>query len=349
MEAKNRWTHLSRKQGMVWGGLLIFFGVMGLLQTVADLTDWGWVALLTIAGFVVLAVFLTDTSDWTLLIPAYVMFAVAGLIALLTLGVLRDEFVATYVLSAIALPFLVVFVRDRNQSWALIPAYVLLAVGLMVGLIGLGILRDLLIPSYVMFAIAIPFFVVYARNPQAMVGADPCRGNGHNRVVLAVGRGCRPVSSAGCTDPRRHLSRGAAIHAPRIATARRFVLMDSGAPTLAGTSGLLYLHRRRYVTRRSGFSRMGCSSLAGYSGRDCGRSRGWKHGRIHAVRFLYRGSMAGPPAVVARCVYRHHGPGLASHRRGHDPDLVVVFWRSRGAAPIPAPGFRIGSDRSSRP
>jgi hypothetical protein len=35
----------------------------------------------------------------------------------------------------------------------------------MVGLIGAGILNDLLIPSYVMFAVAIPFFVVFARNP----------------------------------------------------------------------------------------------------------------------------------------------------------------------------------------
>jgi hypothetical protein len=157
---------LSRKQGMVWGGLLIFFGALGLIQTVTDLSDWGWVTLLTIAGFVILAVFLTDTSDWTLLIPAYVMFAVAGLIALITLDVLRDEFIATYVLTAIALPFLVVFGRDRDQWWALIPAYVLLAVGLMVGLIGQDILTDLLIPSYVMFAIAIPFSVVYARNPK---------------------------------------------------------------------------------------------------------------------------------------------------------------------------------------
>jgi hypothetical protein len=157
---------LSRKQGMVWGGLLIFFGALGLIQTVTDLSDWGWVTLLTIAGFVVLAVFLTDTSDWTLLIPAYVMFAVAGLIALITLDVLRDEFIATYVLTAIALPFLVVFGRDRDQWWALIPAYVLLAVGLMVGLIGQDILTDLLIPAYVMFAVAIPFVVVYARNPR---------------------------------------------------------------------------------------------------------------------------------------------------------------------------------------
>jgi predicted membrane protein len=59
-----------------------------------------------------------------------------------------------------------VYTRDRKQWWALIPAYVLLAVGLMVTLLESGILSDLLVPAYVMFAVAIPFLVVYARNRQ---------------------------------------------------------------------------------------------------------------------------------------------------------------------------------------
>jgi hypothetical protein len=171
------------KQTLTWGGLLIFFGVMGLAQTVADLNEWAWVALLSLAGLIILGVYLTDRSEWALLIPVYVMWTVAGLIALITLDVLRDEAIATYVLTAIALPFLIVFLRDRSQQWALTPAYVLLAVGIMVGLIGAGVLNDLLIPSYVMFAIAIPFLVVFARNPKqwwplipggilAMIGAS---------------------------------------------------------------------------------------------------------------------------------------------------------------------------------
>jgi hypothetical protein len=82
------------------------------------------------------------------------------------LNVLRDEFIATYVLAAIALPFLVAFLRDRSRWGLLIPAYVLLAVGVMVVLIEGGPLSDLLIPAYVLFAIAIPFFVVYARDPK---------------------------------------------------------------------------------------------------------------------------------------------------------------------------------------
>ena len=156
----------TRKQALVWGGLLIFFGVITLAETFTDLTTWTWVALLAAGGLGVFAVYLTDRSDRGLLIPAYVLWAIAGLIALITLNILRDESIATYVLTAIALPFLVAFLRDRSKWGALIPAYVLLAVGVMVGLIGAGVLSDLLVPAYVMFAIAIPFFVVYARDPK---------------------------------------------------------------------------------------------------------------------------------------------------------------------------------------
>jgi len=156
----------ARKQSLVWGILLILFGVMALVETYTDLTAWAWVAILAAAGLGVFGIYLTDRSQWGLLIPAYVLWAVAGLITLVTLNVLRDESVATYVLAAIALPFLVAFLRDRSRWGLLIPAYVLLAVGVMVGLLGVGVLSDLLIPAYVLFAIAIPFLVVYAWDPK---------------------------------------------------------------------------------------------------------------------------------------------------------------------------------------
>ena len=154
----------SRKGALVGGGLLILFGVMSLLQVYIELGAWVWVALMGLAGLGIFAIYFIDRSETWMLIPGYVLWAIAGLIALVTLNILRDEAIAFYVLSAVGLPFLVVFLRERANWWALIPAYVLFAVGLMVALIGAGILNDLLIPSYVMFAIAIPFFVVYINN-----------------------------------------------------------------------------------------------------------------------------------------------------------------------------------------
>lgn len=158
-------TH-SKNRSLIWGGLLILFGVVGLAETIIDLSAWIWVTILAVAGFSVFGVYQTKRSEWGFFILAYVFWSIAGLVALIELNILRDEGIATFVLTAIALPFLVAFLRDREKWGLLIPAYVLLAVGVMVGLIGLGILNDLLIPSYVMFAIAIPFFVAYWHDRQ---------------------------------------------------------------------------------------------------------------------------------------------------------------------------------------
>ncbi|MCP4420337.1 MAG: hypothetical protein GY805_27340 [Chloroflexi bacterium] len=156
----------SKNQGLVWGSLLIFFGIVGLIEMVTDLTAWAWVAVLAVAGLGIFGIYLNNRSEWGLLIPTYVMWAVAALIGLIKLNILQGELIAPFVLTTIALPFLVGYLRNREQWGLLIPAYVLLAVGVMVWLIEREILNDLLIPAYVMFAVAIPFFVVYGRNSQ---------------------------------------------------------------------------------------------------------------------------------------------------------------------------------------
>jgi hypothetical protein len=148
----------------VWGGILILVGALLLVNQLVELSPWVWVLALAAAGLGALGLYLADRSDWAMLITAYVLLAIALLVALVTLDVLQDEAVAFYVLVAIALVFLWVYWQDRRQWWPLIPAYVLLAIGVMVGLIGLGVLDDLLVPAYVLLAIAIPFFVVYIRD-----------------------------------------------------------------------------------------------------------------------------------------------------------------------------------------
>jgi hypothetical protein len=153
------------KQGLIWGGLLILFGVMFLVEIYIDIGPWVWVAVLTVAGLGVYGIYAMDRSEKWILIVSYVLLVVAGLITLITLDVLRDESVATYVLTAIAIPFLVAFLQRGRTNWGLlIPPYILIAVGIMVGLIGVGFLDDLLVPAYVLIAVSIPFFVAYVRN-----------------------------------------------------------------------------------------------------------------------------------------------------------------------------------------
>ena len=152
------------RQALVWGGLLILTGALLLVETVTDLSVWVWIVALAAGALVATGLYLTDRSDWAMLVTTYALWVIALLILLVELNVLRDEAVATFFLVAIALPFLAIFFRDRTQWWALIPAYVMVVIGVMVGLIGLGVLDDMLVPAYVLTAIAIPFFVVYALN-----------------------------------------------------------------------------------------------------------------------------------------------------------------------------------------
>lgn len=154
----------ATKQGLVWSAVLVLVGLLALVNLAVELSPWVWAAFLAAAGLGALILFLLDTSDALLLLAAYILWAVALLIALVPSDILQDEAVAFYVLITIALPFLVVYIRNRAWWWALIPAYALLAV---VGVIALGEsggVSDDLITAYVMFAIALPFFFVYARN-----------------------------------------------------------------------------------------------------------------------------------------------------------------------------------------
>jgi len=154
----------QKKQSMVWGGLLILFGVIALLDTFIDFSGWIWVVILGVIGLGIFMVYLSDRSNEVLLIPVYILWAVALFVGLILLDFLPDAFVATFVLTAVAIPFIVAYLRDRSRWGFLIPAYVLLAVGFMVPLLESGVLSDTLVPTYVMFVIAIPFFAVFLRN-----------------------------------------------------------------------------------------------------------------------------------------------------------------------------------------
>jgi hypothetical protein len=104
------------------------------------------------------------TQDlWTLL-GAYIAGAIAAivLVSIWLSDVADGKLVAVTVLLLIAAPFAAVWWRDRKQWWALIPAYVMLAVS---GVVLIGDAGDeaggMLVTAYVMFAIAAPFVVVY--------------------------------------------------------------------------------------------------------------------------------------------------------------------------------------------
>lgn len=156
----------TTKQSIVWGSLFILFGLLSLAELYFDLAPWLWVGVLALAGLGAFLIYLTDRSNWLLLIPTYVMWAIAGLVSLLLLNMIPDGLVPLFVLTAVALPFIAVYLYDRSNWWALIPAYVLLGIGFMVMLIEYGFLGGFLVPAYVMLTVAIPFVIIYFLNPE---------------------------------------------------------------------------------------------------------------------------------------------------------------------------------------
>lgn len=152
------------KRNIGWGILLISFGLTAMLDIYFPTSDWVKIGLFFLGGVVTFAVFWTDRSDWVLLIPVYVLWAIAGIGAVAIFDLLQGDIIGSFVLTLIGVPFLVVYLRNREHWWALIPAFIMLVIALMLFLTTLNILSDDLIAPFILFAIAIPFLVVYYRN-----------------------------------------------------------------------------------------------------------------------------------------------------------------------------------------
>lgn len=204
------------KQNTAWGIVLITVGIQATIDQLMTLTTPVSIGIMVLGGFAALAVYLSDKSNWSLLIPVYVLWGIAAivglaewantnsnlfpatilsLIALPFLGVYLTnreknrwaiipayvlfsiipiilfesfgqvgDFIPTYVMTVIAIPFLITYYQNKDNWWALIPAYVLLTIGVIVPLTELNYVNDNLIPSFILFAVSAPFLFVYYRN-----------------------------------------------------------------------------------------------------------------------------------------------------------------------------------------
>jgi hypothetical protein len=149
------------KQSLMWGSILLLAAALFLVNRFVELSPWAWAAFLAAAGAAALGLHLADRSDgWTLL-AGYTLCAIAGLIALVPTNLLRDEAIAGYVLLAIALPCVGAFLRDRARWWALIPAYLLVAIVGVIALAEWGQFGDDVISTYVLSIVTLPFLVLY--------------------------------------------------------------------------------------------------------------------------------------------------------------------------------------------
>lgn len=154
---KHWWALIPTYILMVTG---TFIAIEPMLWGEGDAIYW-----LVAVGLPFLYLFVTDPSKrWWALIPTYIMASTA--VYLLIAGILPGgNWDGVYWLSTVGVPFLVLFATDpAKRWWALIPAYVFASTGTF--LIVEPVLWGDLDGAYWLFAIALPFFVVYATGPR---------------------------------------------------------------------------------------------------------------------------------------------------------------------------------------
>lgn len=118
---------------ILWGMLLIVSGILFLLQNLFDFQFGSlfWALVLGLGGLFFVSIFLTNRMNWWGLIPGITLLSVALLVGLgaIAPGVV-DFLGGSIVLGGIGLSFLVVYLINRENWWAIIPAGVLLSLAI---------------------------------------------------------------------------------------------------------------------------------------------------------------------------------------------------------------------------
>lgn len=104
--------------------------------------------------------FLTNIkANWWALIPAFACSVLAFIVNYA--NAIRGEWIGALVMFSIGLPFLLVYLVNRSQRWALIPGGILVAIGLM----SLASMASQWVAVLIPFIIALAFIVVYLIQP----------------------------------------------------------------------------------------------------------------------------------------------------------------------------------------
>lgn len=128
-----RWPTLR----ILWGILLILAGILFLLNTLGFITigEYLWAIIFVVGGLAFLSIFLADRKQWWWLFPGFSLLVVGVIIILeRTFPALPDEFGGMIAMGGIGLVFLIIFLINTENWWALIPAGTLLSIALAIGL-----------------------------------------------------------------------------------------------------------------------------------------------------------------------------------------------------------------------
>ena len=155
----------QKRNNLIWGIALILFGGVYLLENLGLIPEFAptvWGVVFAGVSLVCLVIYLTSGwREWGWLFP---LFIFAGLAAVIFLGEAGIEglWIGALFMAAMALPFWLVFLIDRENWWALIPGWVF-AVLTAVILLSDSIAGETL-GALVMLGIGLPFLIVFLVN-----------------------------------------------------------------------------------------------------------------------------------------------------------------------------------------
>jgi hypothetical protein len=155
---------------IVWGIVLILLGGFFFAEQfnwIGDLSPSLWVLLFGVASLLCFASYLiSGVTQWGWLFPATIMGGVAAIIWLsqvIWLGERgsNDVYLGSLIVACVSLPFWVAFLVNRKENWwALIPGWITAAIA---GIILLSeTISGEIMAAFILFSVALPFFVVYA-------------------------------------------------------------------------------------------------------------------------------------------------------------------------------------------
>jgi hypothetical protein len=122
---------------VLWGILLIAGGIIFLLDNLGIIAigTYFWAFLFAVGSLGFLSVFVADRQNWWALIPGIVLLAIGTIIFLgEAFPVVADQWGGSIVLGGIGLSFILVYLVNRENWWAIIPAGVMFTLAIVAGL-----------------------------------------------------------------------------------------------------------------------------------------------------------------------------------------------------------------------
>lgn len=185
--------YLNQLPNSAWMWVFALISLVGLVSYLTSgLKEWGWLFPAGIFGGLAVTValatnhvssaavgspiffglllpflvaYLTDrTRNWWALIPGGIMLFLA-MVTLLVDNV-GGEWIGSLFLFLIALSFFVVYLNNHARTWALLVAYIMFVLSIAPAMSSGGDEMAAYFGAVFLFAIALPFFVVYFRSPE---------------------------------------------------------------------------------------------------------------------------------------------------------------------------------------